>query len=72
MMADKLTPRPKVFRFDRKHGRHITRGMRVQFGRTMNAKTRTIIDHYELSCPGYELTDNGPKIISPKKQELDK
>ena len=70
MMEDELTIRPKVFRFDRKHKRRITRGMRVQFGRTMNVNTSSIVDHYELSCPGYELTTNGPRIISPKKQEL--
>jgi len=71
-MKDELTPRTKVFRFDCKRGRRVARGMQVQFGRTVGANTRIMIDHYELSCPGYELTGNGPRIISPKKQELDK
>lgn len=71
MMENKLTPKTKVFLFDCKRRRTV-RGMKVQFGRTINANTKVIIDHYELSCPGYELTTNGPRIISPKKQELDK
>lgn len=45
-------------------------GMRVFHERTVDWKRLTISHHIEISVPGYELTNNGPEIISPKKQEL--
>lgn len=45
-------------------------GMRVSQEQTIDWKRMTIVQHIEISMPGYELTSNGPKFIYPKKQEL--
>lgn len=52
------------------HTYHAGYGMQVFHERTVDWKRLTISHHIEISVPGYELTSNGPEIISPKKQEL--
>lgn len=47
-----------------------THGMRVSQKQAIDWKHLTIVQHIELSMPGYELTNNGPKFIYPKKREL--
>ena len=61
--------RPTVYHFERAFTRNVGRGMKVQFGRTVTPARGMTIDHYELSMPGYDCTDNGPKLIEIENVE---
>ena len=39
--------------------------MQVQFGRTVTPSMNVIVDHFELECPGYTLTNKGPELTDP-------
>jgi len=62
--------RPTVYHFERAFTRNVGRGMKVQFGRTVTPAIGVTIDHYELSMPGYDCTDNGPKLIETKNVKV--
>jgi hypothetical protein len=64
--------RPSIYRFKRAFLRNVGRGMKVQFGRTINPSVGTIVDHYELEMPGYRCTENGPEINDNLEVEEDK
>lgn len=56
--------RPKIYLFKRKiEKRESCRRMKVIHTRTVTEGIGTIIDHYELSVPGYKLTTQGPEFI---------
>ena len=63
--------RPTIYYFKRMLTRNVGRGMKVQFGRTINHCVGVAVDHYELEMPGYKLTDNGPEIIDRSLVEED-
>ena len=63
--------RPSIYRFKRAFLRRATQGMKVQFGRTVNVQCSVVIDHFEIECPGYELTSNGPELISIEDVEIE-
>ena len=63
--------RNAIYRLTRGIKRRATLGMKVQYGRTVNPSVGIIIDHFELSVPGYKLTPNGPEIIDIENMEIE-
>lgn len=62
----------KAYLFTRKYKRRGVGGMRIKRAWTV-ARGIVAVDHFELSCPGYELKAEGPVIIDKSKdKELDK
>lgn len=59
-----------TYHFKRAFQRNVGRGMKVQFGRTINPSLGITMDHYELSMPGYHCTENGPEITDIDKIEV--
>lgn len=63
--------KPKIYLFKRKtEKRESCRRMRVIHTQTVTAEVGTIIDHYELSVPGYKLTSNGPELIGLNSEQV--
>lgn len=54
-----VVTRPDV-RTSRKFRRSAPGGMKVWRAMTVNFDTRHTIEHVELECPDYKLTDRGP------------
>lgn len=71
MTAVEQEMRVNIYRFKRAFVRRAAYGMQVQFGRTVNPTTKTVIDHFELAMPGYKLTNNGPEIIDIDNVEIE-
>ena len=63
--------RKSVYHFKRAFMRNVGRGMKVQFGRTVNPSVGVTVDHYELEMPGYRCTENGPELIDISKVEIE-
>ena len=63
--------RANIYRLTRGIKRRAALGMKVQYGRTVNPSVDIVIEHFELSVPGYELTCNGPEIIDIDDLEID-
>ena len=63
--------RNAIYRLTRGIKRRAALGMKVQYGRTVNPSVGIVIEHFELSVPGYELTCNGPEIIDIDDLEID-
>ena len=61
-MHVEVEERRSVYHFKRAFLRNAGRGMKVQFGRTINPSVGVTIDHYELEMPGYRCTENGPEL----------
>ncbi len=67
-----MIEKPKIYLFKRKiEKRKSCRRMLVIHTRTVTEGIGTIIDHYELSVPGYKLTSNGPECIGPDEKVAD-
>jgi hypothetical protein len=71
MEAMEAETRANIYRFKRAFTRNVGRGMKVQFGRTVNPSVGVTVDHYELEMPGYRCTNNGPEIIDISETEFD-
>ena len=61
----------KAYLFTRKYKRRGATGMRINRAWTV-ARGTVIVDHFELSCPGYELKAEGPVIIDQSEAKEDK
>ena len=59
---------PATYRFNRIHKRRATLGMKIQFARTVTPSRNIVVDHFELECPGYTLTNSGPELTDPIEQ----
>lgn len=60
--------RPNVYHFKRAFTRRASYGMQVRFARTVTPSMNVIVDHFELECPGYTLTNSGPELTDPIEQ----
>jgi len=58
-----------TYLFTRKYKRRGSFGMRIKRAWTVTQGS-VAVDHFELSCPGYELTSEGPVIIGKRKNEV--
>ena len=67
MIEDAENARPLVLT-SRKFRRNATLGMKVWRSKTRNFDYCTEIEHVEIACPNYVLTDRGP-VIERKKEE---
>ena len=67
LASDYEASRPLILR-SRMFRRNATLGMKVWRGATRNFDTRTEIEHIEIACPKYVLTDRGP-VIERKEEE---
>jgi len=60
--------RKNIYLFTRSYKRRGSDGMRIGRAWTVTQGIVTM-DHFELSCPGYELKAEGPVIIDKSKSK---
>ena len=67
-MEDEL--RKNIYLFTRTYERRGSGGVRIKRAWTVTQGIVTM-DHFELSCPGYELKAEGPVIIDQSEDKVD-
>jgi hypothetical protein len=49
--------------------RRVTLGMKVYRSASLNVDSTQIVEHIEIECPGYVLTERGPMIEKKDEDE---
>jgi hypothetical protein len=68
LVADHAAAQPLILH-SRRFRRNVGFGMKVWRSATRNFDYKTEIEHVELACPSYELTERGPVIAKKEKEE---